>query len=288
MRLSKRVAAIVGISALVLVTIACVTDGEAAEPQSPDGGGAAVQGAGLAAGIPFSQSGAPKMSAALSDEGTIWVTGEGKISVEPDLAVLNLGVEAMADTVSESRTSASAALDAIKEVLATNGIEDRDIQTRRFSIRPEYDWQEITENGLKSSKQVLIGYRVNNSLTVRVRDLDSVGTLIDDVITAGGDATRFNGIEFRVEDTSPLLSQLREEAVNDALAKARHFAELGEVELGRLIFISEPGAVAPGFDAYGFQTAALVESAYGYDRSTPISGGDIEVSLRVQVGYAIQ
>ena len=280
MRLAKRMAAVVGMSALALITVACVTGGEAAELQSTDGeGGAAVQGASLAAGVQFSQSGAPKMSGALIQEGNIWVTGEGSITVEPDLAVLNLGVEAMADTVGESRSSASAALDAIQTVLTDNGIEDRDIQTRRFSIRPEYDWS--------TDKQVLVGYRVNNSLTVRVRTLDSVGTLIDEVITAGGDATRFNGIEFKVEDTSPLLSQLREEAVNDAVAKAQHFAELGEVELGRLIFISEPGAVAPGFqNAYGFQAAALAVAEY--DRVTPVSGGDIEVSLRVQVGFAIR
>ena len=78
-----------------------------------------------------------------------------------------------------------------------------------------------------------------NSLKAKVRDLDAVGSLIDQVVTAGGDASRFNGLQFTVEDTSGLLEELREEAVRDAMAKAQHIADTAGVGLGSLGYITD-------------------------------------------------
>ena len=220
-----------------------------------------------------------------SGQAGIWVSGQGKITLEPDLAVLNLGVEANAETVAAAREQAATAMDAIVASLTANGVETRDIQTRFFNISPQYEFTQVTEGGIRTNKQVLVGYRVSNSAAVKIRDLSAVGTIIDDVAGAGGDATRINGISFTVEDTSPLMTQLREDAVGDALAKAAQFARLTGVSLGNLVFISETGGARP--QARGFEEFAAVSLAAAAP-DTSISGGELQISLTVQAVFAIQ
>ncbi len=215
----------------------------------------------------------------------IWVTGQGVLVLDPDLAVLNVGVEAMADTVAEARGQAADAMDAIVAALKARGIENSDIQTQYFSIYPRYEWMEVFEEGYRGGKQVLVGYTVSNSASVKIRDLEAVGEIIDDVANAGGDATRINGIYFTVEDPQQFMAELREIAVNDAIAKAQQFADLTGVELGRLTFIAELGGSAPVVK----QLAAPQAAGLAFDAaSTPISGGESTLMLTVQAGFAIQ
>ena len=228
---------------------------------------------------------APLLQTASGQAG-IWVSGQGKITLEPDLAVLNLGVETSDKTVAAAREQAATAMDSIVASLTANGVEGKDIQTRFFNISPQYEWTEVIQNGVRTSKQVLVGYRVSNSAAVKIRDLSAVGTIIDDVAGAGGDATRINGISFTVEDTAPLMVDLREKAVADALAKADQFARLTGVSLGRLVFISESGGGRP--QARGFEEFAAVRSLAAAAPDTSISGGELEISLTVQAVFAIQ
>ena len=204
----------------------------------------------------------------------ISVTGEGTVTVEPDLAILNIGVETRAETVSVARNDASVAMDAIMAAVKEHGLTDADIQTTSFSVRPRYDYQDGVET--------LIAYRVNHHTTMKARDLDAVGEIIDDVAEAGGDAIRINGISFTVEDRTPFTEQLREAAVEDAMAKARHYAELTGVELGSLIFLTESGA---DFPPSGFRAEAGF--AFAMADSTSVSGGELALSLTVQAVFGI-
>ena len=169
----------------------------------------------------------------------IVVSGQGTLSVAPDLALVSLGVETTAATVADANARATTAMDAVLAAARANGVRDKDIQTRHFNIYPQYDYVEETVDGRRTSRQVLTGYRVSNSANVKLRALDSVGDVIDAVVTAGGDDVRINNIRFTVEDTKPMLTRLREMAVRDAMSKARHLATLSNVRLGRLIYISE-------------------------------------------------
>ena len=116
--------------------------------------------------------------------------------------------------------------------------------------------------------------------------MDEVSTVIDDVITAGGDAIRFRDLTFTVEDVSPLLGQLREDAVNDAKAKAQHFADISRVTLGRLLYMAEPGAGQRGGDVFVRSQSFALESAAAQP-PTGVSGGELQVTLSIQVAFAI-
>lgn len=310
----KKLAVTLGISVVALFAVACST-GEAAtngDTQVPatsalavtaptsevvppigvsvapakSGPVAAAQAVSSVASSP-SLSGAPLLQTTTSGNSGIWVTGQGSITLEPDLALLNLGVETTGKTVAAARAEAATAMDAMVTSLKGNGVASIDIQTQFFNISPQYQWTEVFENGIRTNKQVLIGYRVTNTAVVKIRDMENVGPIMDDVAAAGGHATRINGISFTVEDTSPLMVQLREDAVANAMAKANQFAALTGVGLGRLVFISETGGAAPRVRAFAESADfGLVMAASA--PSTSISGGELEITMSVQAVFAIQ
>ena len=212
-----------------------------------------------------------------SSLGGILVSGTGTITAKPDLATLNLGVQVTADTVKEALQQANASLNAMLDVPRQRGIDEKDTQTRHFSINPTYDYQ-------REGPPIFTGYRVTNQLEIKVRDLANIGPIIDETVTAGGDSVQIHGISFVVEDTSALSTQARESAVKAAMTQAKQFADLTEVKLGRLIHISQISGVSPqtrGAPAM----AAFDESAVRY---TTVRSGETEISVTVQALFSIQ
>ena len=97
----------------------------------------------------------PQLLQAGGSQAGIWVTGEGSMSLEPDLALVNIGVEASAKTVAEARDQAATAMAAILIAVKAQGLDDRDVQTRSFNIVPQYEYPEVVELGRSTRKQVL-------------------------------------------------------------------------------------------------------------------------------------
>ena len=278
----KKTGAVIGIGAVLMLVVACALEGEAAtlKPGSGDSITTDSQAPAHYGGF-GSQRGT-----SINERPAIWVSGEGKVTIDPELAVLDLGVEVTMESVASARDEAATSMEAVMSALKSNGVEEKDIQTRNFDIRPRYEWQEVVENGTRSSRDVLVGYRVSNRLIAKVRDLDEVSTVIDEVITAGGDAIRFRNLTFTVEDISPLLGQLREDAVSDARTKARHFADLSGASLGRMVYMAEPGTGRQAGDVFGQSRAYALEAATAAP-ATGISGGELQVSLSIQVAFEI-
>ncbi len=205
----------------------------------------------------------------------IWVNGQGEVTVTPDLATLWLGVEAQADTVTEAQSQAVEAMDNVMTALTDNGVDEDDIQTQYFSIDQVTRWDD--------DEIVVIGYRVTNMVIAKIRDIDNVGAIIDAVAEAGGDLTRINNIAFSVDDPSEYYEEAREEAMADAKDKAEQLADLAGIELGQPTYISE-GNIYPPVVYRDVGMAPAPEEGY----TTSISPGEIELTLTVQVAYAIE
>lgn len=204
----------------------------------------------------------------------IWVTGQGKVMAVPDLATLSLGVEARAATVSEAQAQASEAMDKVMKALEDSGVAKKDIQTQQYSIYPVTKWDE------KENKEEIIGYRVTNIVLAKIRELDKAGSIIDAVAQAGGDYTRVQGISFSIEDPTPYYEEARTKALEDAKNKAEQIADLASLKLGKPTYISE-GAIYIPIIAKDLYEAAVPAPV------TPISPGELEITLDVQVAYAI-
>ncbi len=212
-----------------------------------------------------------------SQQQGIWVTGQGKVAAVPDIATLRLGIDAEEESVAEAQTEAARAMDEVMAALTGNGVAEKDIQTQHFSIRRVTRWDRTKE------VEVVTGYRVSNIVTAKIRDIDNVGTIIDAVAKAGGDLTRIDSISFSVEDPTDYFKEAREEAMNDAEAKAKQLASLAGVNLGKATYISESSFYAPVVQRGGFQVLEEARVA-----TTSISPGETEISLNIQVAYAIK
>ena len=262
MRIRTGIAAILGIGALLVAGFAC-DDGSSTGSRSVSP--ATLQGSGPGPGI--------------------WVMGQATITVEPDLALLTIGVETRAETVADARAQAADAMEAIVQAVTEHGLEEEDVQTQSFNIWPEYVYPEIGSGEVRGRQPVLVGYTVRNTAAIKIRDIDSVGTIIDDVAGAGGNVTLIEGISFSIEDPEPFMAQLREEAVADARERAEHLASLSNVSIGDLTFISEVGGGVPvgrGFDDAAFALEAAPAAM------TPISGGELQLGLSVQAVFEIE
>jgi len=215
----------------------------------------------------------------------IWVTGEGKVTVVPDVAVLSLGVEAQAFTVQQAMADAASAMDQVMAALRANGVADNDIQTQWFNIYPVTEWIDCytyPESEWKDcGRETIVGYRVSNMVSAKIRDVGATGSIIDRVAEAGGDLIRIQGVSFTVDDPSQYNSEAREKAVADAMAKAQQLADLAGVTLGRPFYISESG----GFVPIPWDYRALGEGAVS---TTPISPGETEITLTIQMAFAIE
>jgi uncharacterized protein YggE len=208
----------------------------------------------------------------------IWVTGQGEVSVEPDIAVIRLGIESEDKSVATARDRAAAAMNDIIDTLSSNGIADKDIQTQYFNIRQVSTWDRETE------KEIVTGYRVTNTVTVTIRDMEKVETVIDAVADAGGDLTRINGVNFSIDNPDEYYEQVIKEAMTDAKNKAEQLAKLAGVDLGNATYISENSYYAPV--AKSEVPRIAYDEATGY--STSISPGELDISLSIQVAYSIE
>jgi len=207
----------------------------------------------------------------------IWVNGQGEVTVVPDVALLRLGVESQEASVSEAQSKAAAAMDKLMKALRDGGVAEKDIKTQHFSIQKVSRWDRDTE------KEIIIGYRVSNTVLAKIRDVEKAGTIIDAATTAGGDLTRIDSISFSVDDPSEYYEEAREKAMKDARAKAEQLAKLGGVKLGKPTYISE-GSSFP-VPRPVFEKAAAAPALGQVE--TPISPGEMKISLNVQVVYAI-
>jgi uncharacterized protein YggE len=207
----------------------------------------------------------------------IWVNGEGKVTAVPDVAILSLGIEAQELSVAEAQARANEAMDSVIKALKNAGIDDKDIQTQYFNI------QKVTRWDNDRQEEIILGYRVTNTVTAKVRKVDEAGSVIDAVAAAGGDLTRINSIGFTVDDPTPYYEQARVKAVDDAAAKAKKLADTAGVKLGKPTYISEntymPGPI--------YRDTAVKTEGAPAPVETPISPGELEITTNVQIAYAI-
>jgi uncharacterized protein len=205
---------------------------------------------------------------------SIAVTGSGTVSGAPDTLMLDLAVSVLARSVGEATGQAANAASAVIAALGASGVDSDDVQTTNYSIHPEFDYSR--------NVQRLIGYRVSNTVAVSVRDIAGAGAVIDAATAAGGDAVVVNGVRFDIEDDTSLLRQARAAAWNDALAKASQLAELAGVGLGRAVSITESAGWTP---SPILPRRAALDMAV---ESTPIQGGQQQVSVNIDVAFAIE
>lgn len=202
----------------------------------------------------------------------IIVQGEGRVSAVPDMAVVNLGVQREAREASAAMQAASEAMSQVLARLAEVGVASEDIQTTRIGLDPR--WQH-SDNGAPPR---VTGYVATNDLSVRVRDLDDLGQLLDAIVSDG--ANTMNGLSFSVSDTQELEAEARKEAVQDARRRAETLADAAGANLGEVISLSEEVSGGGG-------PQPMMEMAMSDRSSVPMAAGEVDITVSVRVVYTL-
>lgn len=232
---------------------------------------------GCAAANPASASEFTAINVSSQQEG-IWVTGTGEVKAAPDVAVVSLGVQAQAPTVAEAQEQARDAMDSVIATLKANDVADEDIQTTGFNIRQRTRWD------TNRQEEEVTGYQVSNNVQVKIRQVSEAGIVLDELVAAGGDLIRVQGIYFEVDDTSAYLDEARDKAVADAKARAEQLAELSGVNLGKPTYISEDSQTPVIYRAADM----MAEEEAGMPApTTPIEPGETTITATVQIVYEI-
>jgi len=208
------------------------------------------------------------------------VTGEGTVRAEPDMALVTLGVVSEAASAREALAENSASMSRIVGELRAAGAESRDSQTSGFSVEPVYSEPPRGDDGSRAFRPEIVGYRVRNELTLRIREMTRVGELLDQVVTLG--ANSISGPVFTVAAPTPLEDQARRAAIRDALRKGELYAEAARLTLGP-IFRIEEGYLSP---PQTIQAAPMMRMEAS-DASVPIEGGELAFRAQVSVSWRL-
>jgi uncharacterized protein YggE len=201
-------------------------------------------------------------------EKLLTVTGEGTVAAAPDSAVIRLGVSSTGKTARAASDANDREMTVVLAAIKESGVADRDIQTTSLSLQPQYDPS-------KTGAARLIGFQANNQVTVKIRDVGRLPTVLDRAIAGG--ANEMSGIEFVVSEQGKLLDKARTEAIADARRKAELYATAAGMKVGRVMAISEEGSAPP---PRAFQ--ALRAGA-----ATPIAPGEQMLRAVVTVSFEL-
>jgi hypothetical protein len=201
------------------------------------------------------------------------VSGEGRVTVRPDVAIVLAGVEATGKTLAPTVADASAKMRRMLDALAKVGVAEKDVQTTRHDVQVERPW-------VDGKPREITGYTVVDEVRVTVRDLAKLGQVLERVVVAGSNSLR--GLTFERDDPAPERQQALARAVAAAGGKAEAMAKAAGVALGEVVAIDESGA-APPIPLMKHRAGALVASD-----GVPVTPGELEISASVSVTYAIR
>jgi uncharacterized protein YggE len=205
---------------------------------------------------------------------TISVLGDGRVLVQPDIALASFGVEATGQTLTAAQADASTRMQAVVDTLVGLGVPRDDIRTNRLSTSPVYD---------PKNNSVIQGYRAANSVQVKLRQLDQVGAIVDAVTAAG--ANRVDGLSFAVENLEEPKGQARGLAMQNARAKADQLASLAGL---RVVSVKSIEEADPTSTPVRPQAAAARSDAYAAAPPPPVEPGTQEVQTQVSVTYVVE
>ncbi|MEP1209332.1 MAG: SIMPL domain-containing protein [Rhizobiaceae bacterium] len=208
----------------------------------------------------------------------ISVSATGSATAVPDLARLDLSVQREAKTARAALDANNKAMADVLKAMRDAGIEDRDLQTSNFNIQPRYHYPKSSSG--RNKPPILVGYIVTNSLTVRVRDLNNLGAILDRSVSLGVNSG--GGISFSSDRPEPIIEQARKNAVAKAITKAKTLTEAAGVKLGRIVEISETNRQPPRPRAM-----ARMESAMAADAAVPIAAGENSYSITVNIKWEL-
>jgi uncharacterized protein YggE len=215
----------------------------------------------------------PANGAGTTDNRFITVTGVGTISVVPDAVRFSATVSTVGSTNAAALSTASKSAAAVRAALKDAGIATKDIRSANISVYPEYNWTQ--ETGTK-----ITGYRASQSFDVLVRTASKAGTIIEAVVTAGGDAVQLGGVMPTTLNPATATEDARAAAVANAKSKASSYAKLLGTSIGKVLSLEEQSSPV-------YSSPFPMAKAEAADSAVQIDLGEQDVTVTITVRWAL-
>lgn len=206
--------------------------------------------------------------------GRLTVSGEGQVDSKPDMAIITMGAVAEARTAAQAMRQTSVVTADILALLGQAGVAARDMQTSSMSLSPVWDNPRESSPG---GRPEITGYQASNTVTVRVRPLDELGSILDVVVENG--ANLFQGLSFGLQNPKPAQDEALQAAVVDAMRKAALYADAAGLTLGDVLELSETTGTRP-MPFENMRMSAMAEAV-------PIAEGEVTSRAQVTMVFAV-
>ncbi|KAF6627819.1 SIMPL domain-containing protein [Paenibacillus sp. LX16] len=235
----------------------------------------ALMAGGVAGGLWTGADRAYAASTASTVNGVINVTGSGEVLAKPDIAYLSIGVQSEGNTAAAAQKANATKLNKVTQLLKEKwSISADDIQTSQFYVQPNYTYNEKEGQKLK-------GYTANHTLSVKYRDLDKIGQLLDEATKSG--ANNVDNVRFSVENPSTYEEEAITKALGSAQSKASAVAKAAKRGLGALVNVTVDGGEAQVFtQRENAMSKSLLDVA---GSGTEIQSGQVTVTVQVSAQY---
>ncbi|MBT5237131.1 SIMPL domain-containing protein [Candidatus Peregrinibacteria bacterium] len=213
------------------------------------------------------------------DNFTINVQGRGEIMAVPDIATLNFGVQTgRQKTADSAMTILTEKMTEVMKALTAAGVEEKDIRTQYLSLNPSYDWND--------GRRVDEGFEANQSLVVKVRDLEKISEVLDAGVKSG--ANQAGSVNFTIDDPENLKAEARAKAIASAQEKAKLLADDLGVNLGKMQgFWEEQGGYAQPMMLRA-ESMDMKGGVGGGGMAPPLPAGEQEVVVTVNLTYQLR
>jgi uncharacterized protein YggE len=186
----------------------------------------------------------PNIGREVYPQSTISVSGTGEIYAIPDIATFNFSVIETGNTVKQAQEKSDQKINKVLAAIRDSGVEDKDIKTTSYNVYPKYEWNQVICSELNypncpRGKNVLVGYEVNQTITIKIRETEKAADLVTKVGAVG--VENISGLEFGIDDREKYVAQAREEAITEAKARAKILAKQLGVRLGKIMYYNEGG-----------------------------------------------
>lgn len=219
---------------------------------------------------------------------SITLSGYGEVSAVPDIANVTFNIHKESKTVKEAQEAVEKIETAALDSLKANGVEEKDIKTLNASFNPKYVYQQKVcapdSVYCGGGKQVLTGYEAHESMSVKVRNIDDAGKIMQELGALG--VTDLNGPNFTIDDEDALKAEARKQAIEDAQAKAKVLAKDLGVNLGKVMNFSEGGDYMDPM--YYGRDMMMAESANVKSTPAQLPKGENTITSQVSITYEIR
>ena len=208
---------------------------------------------------------------------TVSILGEGKATISPDIAAVDLGITTEGSKVENIVQENTNAMNKLLADIKALGIADKDVKTKSYSLQPRYEYD---ENGKRTSK----GYTLSQSIEVKIRDFAKIGNVLETAANDG--ATNVSDLQFTIDDMEKARAQAREKAISQAKEKAKAIASQTGIKLKKITSVYEDtGSCGTYGCPYAEGMGAGMTAKAVSDIAPTIQSGEQEVTIRITLNY---